>query len=93
MFDNPDVYVQRMFAAHGEQAPECLSAWDQIECEKCGSAEDEERMVGWGVSGVGCSCRADVFGCRGGWFGGRGPWVGFRVSVLRLWVSGFGFRV
>jgi len=46
VFDNPDVYVQRMFAAQGEHVSSSMSsAWDQIECEKCRSAEDDERMV------------------------------------------------
>ena len=45
VFDNPDVYVQRMFSAQGDDATSGLNAWDQIECEKCHSTEDEERMV------------------------------------------------
>ena len=45
VFDNPDVYVQRMFSAQGDDATAGLNAWDQIECEGCRSTEDEERMV------------------------------------------------
>ena len=47
VLDNPDVYVQRMFIMQGDDATLAMSgnAWDQIECEKCGSAKDEERMV------------------------------------------------
>ena len=47
VFDNPDVYVQRMFMAQGGEATSGMNAWDQIECEKCGSTEGEERMVSW----------------------------------------------
>jgi hypothetical protein len=47
VFDNPDVYVQRMFTAQGEDATSGMinNPWDQIECEKCRSTTDEERMV------------------------------------------------
>ena len=45
VFDNPDVYVQRIFTAQGDDPTAGMNAWDQIECEKCGSTEGEERMV------------------------------------------------
>ena len=47
VFDNPDVYVQRMFTAQGEDATSGMinNPWDQIECENCRSTTDEERMV------------------------------------------------
>ena len=46
VFDNPDVYVERMLTQGlADEASFADNAWDQIECERCHSTEDEERMV------------------------------------------------